>query len=87
MEIFRDRKKGSNIEAVSWVCATVQDDHDWVFQYSLVMHEHEILGELGYDLEVPCVVPWGLLWYSAPTSLNNVPVTEWVNDRHIQQRY
>ena len=51
--------KDSIMEAVNWVCASVQDDHDRVCGYSLVMHEKKILGELSS---------------SAPTSLNNALV-------------
>ena len=45
METFRDRKKGSIMEAVTWVCADVQDDRDWVSECFLVVHDNEILGE------------------------------------------
>ena len=46
MEIFRGRERESSVEADIWDCATVQDDHDWVSEYSLAMHGTENLGEL-----------------------------------------
>ena len=35
------------------------------------MQENKIPEALNYDIDVPCVVQWGMLWYSAPTSLDN----------------
>ena len=57
--------------AVNKVCATLQDDQDLVSEHSLVMYENEILGELQCDVEEPCIVQLGLLWYVAPRSLND----------------
>ena len=30
----------------------------------------DILEALNYDIEVPCPLQWGLLWFSAPSNLN-----------------
>ena len=30
-----------------------------------------VLEALQCDIEIPCVVQWKMLWFSAPTSLNN----------------
>ena len=56
METFRSRKRESIKAAINWICANVQDDHDWVSELSLVTHENEILGELDHDIEVSCIV-------------------------------
>ena len=56
----------------NWVCAGVFVDDEWVSEKTIVQHEQEILGvELNYKIKVPCVVQWSLLWFSAPTELNN----------------
>ena len=71
MEAFRYYTMNLIMEAINWVlCIYFQDDHDWISEYSLVMQENKILEALNYDIDVPCVVQWKKLWYSAPTSLN-----------------
>ena len=47
-------------------------NHDWIAEFSLVLQEHKVLGALNHDTEVSCMVHWELLWYSAPSSLNNL---------------
>ena len=43
-----------------------------VSERTIAQHEEEILGlELNYKINVPCVVQWSLLWFSAPMELNN----------------
>ena len=32
--------------------------------------KNEILGALNYEIDVPCVVQWGLLWFSSLSRLN-----------------
>ena len=49
----------------------MQENHEWVAEFPLVMQENQILEALNCDMEVPCIVQWWMLWYSAPTSLNN----------------
>ena len=61
-------------EAVMWVCANVHDDHDRVSEFSLVMHENDIFGQLNFDLDVSRIVRWSS-WYSCPTELNNFCTT------------
>ena len=36
----------------------------------LLWKETDILEALNYDLDVPCPLQWGLLWFSAPSRLN-----------------
>ena len=57
-------------ESVSWVCEDALKDREWVTELTSSMHESEILVALNCEIEVPCVVQWGLLWFSSTTSLN-----------------
>ena len=45
---------------------------------SVSLQEAKILEALQYDMEIPCIVQWGTLWFSAPTSLNNALLTDGV---------
>ena len=38
---------------------------------TIVLQEANVLEALQYDLEIHCVVQWRMLWFSAPTSLND----------------
>ena len=49
----------------------VQEDHDWISEFSLALQESPNLKALNCDIDVPCVVRGSMLWFSAPTSLNN----------------
>ena len=55
----------------------------WVPQNSIKLLEYEVLESLHYDIEVPCVVQWRMLWYSAPTSFRN----DLINDGDTQEKY
>ena len=48
-------------------------------EQTISLQEAKVLEALQYDLETPCMVQWGMLWFSAPTSLNN----ELLNDGEI----
>ena len=71
MENYRLLKFSSIMEAVNWVCDDALDDHVWVSELTISCLESKVLEALQYDLTNPCIVQWGLLWFSAPTSLNN----------------
>ena len=71
METFREEQVPF-VEAINWVCANVQGDHDWVSEFSQVMRENEVLGDLDCDIEVPCNVQRGVLWESALAILIDV---------------
>ena len=45
-------------------------EHESVTEPNVLLKENEILGALNYDIDVPCPLQWGLLWFSAPSSLN-----------------
>ena len=47
------------------------DDHAWVSEQTTALQEAKVLESLPHDIEIPCVVRWRMLWFSAPTSLNN----------------
>ena len=51
------------MEAINWACARVQDNHDLVPEFFHVLHDNRILGVLSFDIHVPCVVQWMLLWF------------------------
>ena len=52
------------------VCAGAFDDHEWVSE-STITQQEEVMGmELDYEIGIPCVVRWCMLWFSAPTRLN-----------------
>ena len=59
------------MEAINRVCTSMQENHEWVSEFSMLLLEKRILSALNYDIDVQCMVQWELLRYSAPTSLNN----------------
>ena len=71
METFRMNKMNSIMEAINCICAHVQKSHDWISEFSLVMQETKVVETLSCVIDVPCVVQHSMLWFSAPTSLNN----------------
>ena len=66
---LREQENNPIIEAIDWVCASVQDNHHWISWFSLVLQESKILGALECDIYVPCVVQWELLWDSSPRAV------------------
>ena len=58
-------------EAVNWVCDDALDDHVWVSELTISCQKAKVLEALQYDFANPCMVQWCMLWFSAPTSLNN----------------
>ena len=57
---------------VDWVCAGTFDDHEWVSKRTIAEQEKEevMSRDLDYESCIPCVVQWSMLWFSAPTRLN-----------------
>ena len=51
MDEFRDKKRNSVIEVVNMACSRVLRDHGWVSEFSLLMHEHDILQKLNFDVK------------------------------------
>ena len=57
----------------NWVCAGTFDDHEWLSESTISQHVEEMLGtERDYGFDVPCVVQWSLLRFSAHTRLNEI---------------
>ena len=57
-------------ESASWVCEDAIEDREWVTELAVTLKESEILMAPKYDTDVPCVIQWGLLWFSSPSRLN-----------------
>ena len=64
------RRLISIMESVDWVCDDVLEDHEWVSELTISMQENEVSVALNYEIEVPCVVQWRLLWFSSPARLS-----------------
>ena len=58
------------------MCDDALDEHVWVWEQTMSLQEAEVLESQQYDLEFPCIVQWGMLWFSAPTSLNGELLNE-----------
>ena len=61
------RKLTTIMESVSRVCEDAMEDHERVTELAVTLKEKEILVALYYDLDVPCVIQGGLLWFSSPS--------------------
>ena len=60
------RRKTSLMEFVNLLCIQKVGIHVWVTEFLLVLLENNILAMLGYDIEVPGIWQWSLLWFLAP---------------------
>ena len=58
------------MECVSWVCEDALWEHEWVTEPNVLWKENDMLEELNCDLDVPCPLQWGLLWFFSPSRLN-----------------
>ena len=67
---FLKRKMLSMMESVNWVCEEVLEEHEWVSMLTISSKEEEVLRELNYEIDVPCVVQWRFLWFTAPSRFN-----------------
>ena len=55
----------------NWVRAGTFVDHEWVSESTISQHVEEVSGmELDFEIGIPCVVQWSMLWFPAPTRLN-----------------
>ena len=76
------------MEAVNWVCDYALDDHVWVSELTISCQGAQILEALQYHLAEPCMVQWGMLWFSAPTNLNQRFLNDGVmHDKHNEAIY
>ena len=46
MDVFRNQKRFSNVEAVNWECTRLQEKREWISEISLVLRESKILEAL-----------------------------------------
>ena len=71
-EMERDLKKRmmSIMLCMNWVCAGAFDDHEWVSESTITQHAEEAMDtRLVYQIGIPCVVLWCILWFSAPARI------------------
>ena len=57
------RQIRSIMEGVNLVCDDALEDHEWVSELNISIQETEVLVALNYDIEVPFVVQWRMLWF------------------------
>ena len=53
------------MESVSWVTEDFLWEHEWITETNVALKGNVILEALHYDIDVPCPLQWGLLWFSA----------------------
>ena len=73
----------SIFEAVNGAWEILFWNHEWIPHISIVLQECDVAEASHYDTDVPCIVQWGLWWYSAPTSFDN----DLLNDGVILEQY
>ena len=61
------RKLSTIMESVTLSLQDALRDHEWVTELNGTLNENEFLVALNYDLGVPCVIQWRLLWFSSPS--------------------
>ena len=45
-------------------------EHKWVTELNVIKKVNAIWEALNYDIDVPCSIQRGLLWFSSPSRLN-----------------
>ena len=70
-------------DTINWVCDDALDEHVWVSELTISLQEAKVLEALQYDLEIPRIVQWEMLWFTASTSLNN----DLLHDGVILEKY
>ena len=80
VENFRINKMSSVMEAVNGAWEILYEHHEWRPPLSINAKFWRLLD---HDIEIPCVVQWGMLWYSALTGSNN----DLLNDGVFLERY
>ena len=58
MNLFRNQRKSSVMEAVCWVCLRMSENHEWISEISFAMQENTIFGstENGHLMSHICAV-------------------------------
>ena len=66
-----DIMPGIIVESVTWVTESSPWEQERITDTNVItLRENEILEALNYEIDVPCPLHWGLIWFSAPTNLN-----------------
>ena len=81
--MFAGTRKVSKYGSYQSGMYTSAENHRWVSEFPLVQQENKILEVLDSNIDVPCIVQWWILWYSAPTSLND----DFLNDDVILETH
>ena len=58
----------------------------WISEFLLLMQETYILEALNHDTDIPCFVQRRMLWFFAPTSLNNDLLNDGVILEHVMKQ-
>ena len=70
-EEYLKKRMMSILLCTNWACAGTFEDHEWVSESTITQHAEDVMGmELDYEIGVPRVVQWCMLWFSAPARLN-----------------
>ena len=71
MQEYLKRRMLSIMLRANWVCAETFDDHESVSEGTIAEQEQEVMGrELDYDICIPRVVQWSMLWFLHSTRAN-----------------
>ena len=84
MECFRNQMRNSVIDAVNRSRRKEKPNPGWVSEFPVMMHGHDILERLMFDIDVPCVVQWRFPSFSVPTTANAHLVHEGTNAGDVQ---
>ena len=75
------------IHNMSRICNRVEEEHMWMSECHRAVQEQKILEHSQYDIEAPCVWPWRVLWFAAPTKENeNIRSAGAARDRMEQNK-
>ena len=80
MQEYLKRRMLSIMLCVHWVCAGTLDDQEWVSDSIIAEQEEEVMSRvLDYEICIPRVVQWSMLWFCAPTRSNQTLEGEEMN--------
>ena len=64
---------GIIVESVTWVTHRSLWEHEWITDINVILKENEKFEALDYEIDNPCPLQRGVLWFSAPTNLKPQP--------------
>ena len=66
MEEHLKKRMMSIMLCTNWVCAGTFEDHGWMSEGTISQHVEELVAmQLDYEIGLPCVVQWCMLWFSS----------------------